>query len=45
MIERATGHTKDARSSLQKALKLNAGFSPLGAGEARKALKNLEAAQ
>ncbi|MGW3140765.1 tetratricopeptide repeat protein [Streptomyces sp. NPDC001139] len=43
MIERATGHTKDARSSLRAALKLNPGFSPLGSREARKALQNLEA--
>ncbi|MGI5453497.1 tetratricopeptide repeat protein [Streptomyces sp. CA-249302] len=45
MIERATGHAKDARASLRAALKLNAGFSPLGASEARKALKDLEAAK
>lgn len=45
MIERATGHTDDARASLRAALKLNPGFSPLGAAEARKALKNLEAAR
>ncbi|MET9910601.1 tetratricopeptide repeat protein [Streptomyces sp. NPDC006476] len=45
MIERATGHTNDALASLQAALKLNPGFSPLGAREARKALKDLEAAK
>jgi tetratricopeptide (TPR) repeat protein len=45
MIERATGHAKDARDSLNAALKLNPGFSPLGAREARKALKDLEAAK
>ncbi|MEU3339001.1 tetratricopeptide repeat protein [Streptomyces sp. NPDC006668] len=45
MIERATGHTQDARASLEAALKLNPGFSPLGAREARKALKDLEAAK
>ncbi|WP_225320482.1 tetratricopeptide repeat protein [Streptomyces luteolifulvus] len=42
VIERATGHDKEARTSLRSALKLNPGFSPLGAREARKAL---EAAQ
>ncbi|MEU6376193.1 tetratricopeptide repeat protein [Streptomyces sp. NPDC046909] len=45
VIERATGHAKDARTHLAAALKLNPGFSPLGAGEARKALKDLEAAK
>ncbi|MFC9077473.1 tetratricopeptide repeat protein [Streptomyces sp. NPDC057062] len=39
MIERATGHTDRARATLTAALKLNAGFSPLGAREARKALE------
>ncbi|AZQ33720.1 tetratricopeptide repeat protein [Streptomyces cyaneochromogenes] len=43
VIERATGHAEDAREHLRAALKLNAGFSPLGAREARTALKNLEA--
>ncbi|MBC9730325.1 tetratricopeptide repeat protein [Streptomyces sp. TRM68367] len=43
MIERATGHTKEARASLTAALELNPGFSPLGAREARTALKDLEA--
>ncbi|QFZ77239.1 hypothetical protein GFH48_31700 [Streptomyces fagopyri] len=38
MIERATGHGKEARASLKAALDLNAGFSPLGARAARKAL-------
>ncbi|MFJ3673060.1 tetratricopeptide repeat protein [Streptomyces sp. NPDC090106] len=45
IIERATGHAEDARTHLGAALKLNPGFSPLGAGEARKALKDLEAGQ
>ncbi|WUU16542.1 tetratricopeptide repeat protein [Streptomyces sp. NBC_00663] len=45
MIERATGHAEDARTHLKAALRLNPGFSPLGAAEARKALKALEAAK
>ncbi|MFJ3305792.1 tetratricopeptide repeat protein [Streptomyces sp. NPDC086549] len=45
MIELATGHRNDARASLKAALKLNPGFSPLGASKARTALKNLEAAK
>ncbi|MFF4834281.1 tetratricopeptide repeat protein [Streptomyces sp. NPDC001315] len=45
VIERATGHEKDARNRLTAALKLNPGFSPLGAREARIALNSLEAAQ
>ncbi|WP_405611227.1 tetratricopeptide repeat protein [Streptomyces sp. NBC_00076] len=45
MIERATGHEKEARTHLTAALELNPGFSPLGAREARKALKALEAAR
>ncbi|MEV1083324.1 tetratricopeptide repeat protein [Streptomyces sp. NPDC050211] len=45
MIEQATGNAKDARASLTSALKLNPGFSPLGAREARTALKDLEAAR
>ncbi|NNN36545.1 tetratricopeptide repeat protein [Streptomyces sp. S3(2020)] len=45
VIERATGHEKDARTHLKAALKLNPGFSTLGSGEARKALKDLEAAK
>ncbi|MET8634208.1 tetratricopeptide repeat protein [Streptomyces sp. NPDC004680] len=39
MIERATGRPDRARATLTAALKLNAGFSPLGAREARKALE------
>ncbi|MFJ9819780.1 tetratricopeptide repeat protein [Streptomyces sp. NPDC101151] len=39
MIELATDHGKDGRASLQAALKLNPGFSPLGAAQARKALE------
>ncbi|WP_030676692.1 tetratricopeptide repeat protein, partial [Streptomyces cellulosae] len=39
IIERATGHTEDARTHLTAALKLNPGFSPLGARAARKALE------
>jgi tetratricopeptide (TPR) repeat protein len=39
MIERATGHADDAAASLKSALELNPGFSPLGAREARKAIK------
>ncbi|MER6127000.1 tetratricopeptide repeat protein [Streptomyces sp. NPDC001795] len=42
MIERATGHTEEARASLTSALKLNAGFSPLGARAARKALEAMQ---
>ncbi|MGV9992407.1 tetratricopeptide repeat protein [Streptomyces sp. NPDC003374] len=45
MIERATGHPADARTHLAAALRLNPGFSPLGAREARTALKALEAAR
>jgi tetratricopeptide (TPR) repeat protein len=45
MIERATGHAKDAREHLSAALKLNPRFTPLGAREARTALKDLEAAK
>lgn len=45
MIELATGHREDARRSLTAALKLNPGFSPLGASKARTALKGLEAAK
>ncbi|MFJ9539375.1 tetratricopeptide repeat protein [Streptomyces sp. NPDC101225] len=43
MIERATGHLTDAHASLTAALRLNPGFSPLGAHEARRAMKDLEA--
>ncbi|MGW5660506.1 tetratricopeptide repeat protein [Streptomyces sp. NPDC003758] len=39
MIEHATGDTDQARASLTAALKLNPGFSPLGAREARKVLE------
>ncbi|WNM34180.1 hypothetical protein RKE30_29325 [Streptomyces sp. Li-HN-5-11] len=42
MIEQATGHPDDARTHLTAALKLNPGFSPLGAATARTALKALE---
>jgi tetratricopeptide (TPR) repeat protein len=42
MIERATGHRDQARASLTAALRLNAGFSPLGAREARKALEAMK---
>jgi len=43
MIERATGHEKEARDSLSSALKLNPAFSPVGAELARKTLKALPA--
>ncbi|AVV43499.1 hypothetical protein C6376_20685 [Streptomyces sp. P3] len=43
VIEKATGHPQDARTHLSAALKLNPGFSALGAREARTALKSLEA--
>ncbi|MFF3613932.1 tetratricopeptide repeat protein [Streptomyces sp. NPDC002580] len=39
VIEQATGHKKEARTALKAALDLNPGFSPLGAREARTALK------
>lgn len=45
MIERAVGREPDARRHLTAALDLNPGFSPLGAREARTALKDLEAAR
>lgn len=45
VIERATGNAENAREHLGAALKLNPGFSPLGAKEARTALKNPEAAK
>ncbi|MDO0931886.1 tetratricopeptide repeat protein [Streptomyces sp. DG2A-72] len=45
MIEQATGNAEEARASLTSALKLNPGFSPLGAREARTALKDPEAAR
>ncbi|MFJ5060421.1 tetratricopeptide repeat protein [Streptomyces nigra] len=43
IIERATGHTDDARTHLRAALKLNPGFAPLGTRDARAALADLEA--
>ncbi|MFD9391583.1 tetratricopeptide repeat protein [Streptomyces sp. NPDC060000] len=45
VIEKATGHPADARTHLAAALKLNPGFSPLGARAARTALKTLEASK
>ncbi|MEU9478315.1 hypothetical protein [Streptomyces sp. NPDC048191] len=39
IIELATGHRAAGRASLTSALRLNPGFSPLGAAEARKALE------
>ncbi|MFI7018135.1 tetratricopeptide repeat protein [Streptomyces sp. NPDC050164] len=42
IIERATGNDREARAHLKAALDLNPGFSPLGAREARTALKDLE---
>ncbi|GAB2886020.1 tetratricopeptide repeat protein [Streptomyces deserti] len=45
VIERATGHEKEARDHLTAALELNPGFSPLGARAARTALKDLEASR
>ncbi|MEV1066675.1 tetratricopeptide repeat protein [Streptomyces sp. NPDC050263] len=45
VIEKATGHPADARTHLSAALKLNPGFSPLGSGAARTALKTLEASK
>ncbi|WP_349239941.1 tetratricopeptide repeat protein [Streptomyces sp. CC219B] len=45
MIEHAAGRAREARTHLAAALELNPGFSPLGAREARKALKGLEAAR
>ncbi|WP_234336091.1 tetratricopeptide repeat protein [Streptomyces sp. NRRL S-1022] len=39
MIELATGHRAAGRASLTAALKLNPGFSPLGASRAREALE------
>ncbi|UUU20917.1 tetratricopeptide repeat protein [Streptomyces sp. DSM 40750] len=43
MVEYAAGDKKEARTSLKAALDLNAGFSPLGAAQARKTLKALQA--
>ncbi|MFE7762435.1 tetratricopeptide repeat protein [Streptomyces sp. NPDC057438] len=45
MVENAAGDKKAARASLKEALGLNAGFSPLGAAQARKTLKSLESAK
>ncbi|MDT9696212.1 tetratricopeptide repeat protein [Streptomyces sp. P17] len=45
MTERAAGHERTAEQYLTKALRLNPGFSPLGAREARAALKDLEAGE
>jgi tetratricopeptide (TPR) repeat protein len=45
MVENAAGDKKQARASLKGALDLNAGFSPLGAAQARKTLKALETAK
>ncbi|MFJ8192446.1 tetratricopeptide repeat protein [Streptomyces sp. NPDC096094] len=45
VIERAVGRKADARRHLTAALDLNPGFSPLGAREARTALKDLETAR
>jgi tetratricopeptide (TPR) repeat protein len=45
MVENAAGDKKEARASLKGALDLNAGFSPLGAAQARKTLKSLETAK
>ncbi|KOV70208.1 hypothetical protein ADK64_03520 [Streptomyces sp. MMG1121] len=42
MIELATGRRTAGRASLSSALKLNPGFSPLGAAEARRALEAAE---
>ncbi|WP_338899120.1 tetratricopeptide repeat protein [Streptomyces sp. TG1A-60] len=43
MVEYAAGDERDARTSLRAALDLNPGFSPLGAAQARRTLKALEA--
>ncbi|MGX1094473.1 tetratricopeptide (TPR) repeat protein [Streptomyces albogriseolus] len=45
MIEKAAGQDRAARASLTAALRLNPGFSPLGARAARAALEDLEAAR
>jgi tetratricopeptide (TPR) repeat protein len=45
MIEDATGHKKEARDSLASALKLNQGFSPVGARTAEKTLTALGGAR
>ncbi|GAB2749514.1 tetratricopeptide repeat protein [Streptomyces bullii] len=45
MIERAAGQEREARDHLRAALRLNPGFSPLGARDARAALQDLEASR
>ncbi len=45
LIEHATDHDRAAEKHLSAALRLNPGFSPAGAREARTALKDLEAAE
>ncbi|MFE0676198.1 tetratricopeptide repeat protein [Streptomyces sp. NPDC058867] len=45
MIERGAGEERDARAHLSAALRLNPGFSPIGAREARAALKGMEAGE
>ncbi|MFF0201726.1 tetratricopeptide repeat protein [Streptomyces sp. NPDC005017] len=45
VVELAAGQERAARTHLEKALALNPGFSPLGARQARAALKTLEAAK
>ncbi|MGW3953856.1 tetratricopeptide repeat protein [Streptomyces sp. NPDC004752] len=45
MIELAVGERRDGRASLTAALRLNPGFSPLGAARARTALHGPEAAE
>ncbi|WP_399883231.1 tetratricopeptide repeat protein [Streptomyces sp. BBFR51] len=45
MIERAVGREPDARRHLAAALDLNPGFSPVGAREARAALRDLAASR
>ncbi|MFI8189054.1 tetratricopeptide repeat protein [Streptomyces sp. NPDC085946] len=45
MIARAAGHRAEARTFLTAALELDPGFSPLGAREARAALKDLAASR
>ncbi|MFE0173934.1 tetratricopeptide repeat protein [Streptomyces sp. NPDC059002] len=41
VVERATGDTAAARGSLRAALRLNPGFSPLGAADARDAAREM----
>ncbi|MFF3487036.1 tetratricopeptide repeat protein [Streptomyces sp. NPDC002701] len=45
MIEHATGHEKEARDSLSSALRLNPGFSPVGAKLAERTLRALGGAR